>query len=99
MGIALIPGIGSFGGTELIIALVIILLLFGAKRIPELARGLGSGVREFKAGTKEGQLEDKNEKDKTDEEGVTSETKTEDDEAKLESDATVEAEKAEQKRS
>ena len=45
-------GIGSFGGTELIIALVIILLLFGAKRIPELARGLGSGVREFRAGTR-----------------------------------------------
>jgi len=59
MGLALIPGIGSLGGTELIIALVIILLLFGAKRIPELARGLGSGVREFRAGTKEGQIEDK----------------------------------------
>ncbi|HEV2092288.1 MAG TPA: twin-arginine translocase TatA/TatE family subunit [Rubrobacter sp.] len=82
---------------ELIIALVVILLLFGAKRIPELARGLGSGVREFKAGTKEGQLEDKNDK-KKDEEGVTSEVKT-DDEAKLEDDANVEAEKAEQKRS
>ncbi len=59
MGLALIPGIGSLGGTELIIALVIILLLFGAKRIPELARGLGSGVREFRQGTREGQLEDK----------------------------------------
>ena len=46
-------GIGSFGGTELIIALVIILLLFGAKRIPELAKGLGSGVREFRKGTRE----------------------------------------------
>jgi sec-independent protein translocase protein TatA len=45
-------GIGSFGGTELIIALVIILLLFGAKRIPELARGLGSGVREFRRGSR-----------------------------------------------
>ena len=45
-------GIGSFGGTELIIALVIILLLFGAKRIPELAKGLGSGVREFRKGTR-----------------------------------------------
>jgi len=54
MGLALIPGIGSLGGTELIIALVIILLLFGAKRIPELARGLGSGVREFRQGTREG---------------------------------------------
>jgi len=96
MHVALIPGIPTLGPMELIIALVVILLLFGAKRIPELARGLGSGVREFKAGTKEGQLEDKN--DKKDEEGVTSEVKT-DDEAKLEEDATVEAEKAEQKRS
>jgi sec-independent protein translocase protein TatA len=96
MRFALIPGIPTLGPMELIIALVVILLLFGAKRIPELARGLGSGVREFKAGTKEGQLEDKN--DKKDEEGVTSEVKT-DDEAKLEEDATVEAEKAEQKRS
>ena len=99
MSFALIPGLPTAGPMELIIVLVVILLLFGAKRIPELARGLGSGVREFKAGTKEGQLEDKNEKDENkDEEGVTSETKTED-EAKLGSDATVEAEKAEQKRS
>ncbi len=36
----------------MIILLVIILLLFGAKRIPELARGLGSGVREFRRGTR-----------------------------------------------
>jgi sec-independent protein translocase protein TatA len=96
MYFALIPGIPTLGPMELIIALVVILLLFGAKRIPELARGLGSGVREFKAGTKEGQLEDKKDKQKKeDEEGVTSETKTEG-EAKLEEDATVEAE---QKRS
>ena len=38
----------SIGGPELIIALVIILLLFGAKRIPELAKGLGTGMREFR---------------------------------------------------
>ena len=98
MRFALIPGIPTLGPMELIIALVVILLLFGAKRIPELARGLGSGVREFKAGTKEGQLEDKKDKQKKDGEGVTSETKAED-EAKLEDDTTVEAEKAEQKRS
>ena len=41
----------NIGGTELVIALLIILLLFGAKRIPELARGLGSGLREFRKGT------------------------------------------------
>ena len=105
MSFALIPGLPTLGPMELIIALVVILLLFGAKRIPELARGLGSGVREFKAGTKEGQLEDKNDERKDEEEttsgttaGTTAEAKT-DDEAKLEEDATVEAEKAEQKRS
>jgi sec-independent protein translocase protein TatA len=43
--------IPSIGATELVIALVIILLLFGAKRIPELARGLGSGMREFRKGS------------------------------------------------
>jgi sec-independent protein translocase protein TatA len=36
--------------THLLIVLVVVLLLFGSKRIPELARGLGSGVREFKKG-------------------------------------------------
>jgi sec-independent protein translocase protein TatA len=62
------PGFGSLGGTELIIALVIILLLFGAKRIPELAKGLGSGVREFRKGTRgEGEVEEE-EKDAKDEE-------------------------------
>ncbi len=102
MGVALIPGIPTLGPMELIIALVVILLLFGAKRIPELARGLGSGVREFKAGTKEGQLEDKKNKEKADEEGVTTEAGAEAnaDEAKPDDDnVTVEAEKAEQKRS
>ena len=52
MSLAVIPGLGSVGPTELIIVLTIILLLFGAKRIPELARGLGSGIREFRKGTR-----------------------------------------------
>lgn len=51
MTLAIIPGLGSVGPTELIILLTIILLLFGAKRIPELARGLGTGIKEFKRGT------------------------------------------------
>ena len=89
------PGFGSLGGTELIIALVIILLLFGAKRIPELARGLGSGVREFRAGTREGEVEKKEEENKDEEQLEASEDK--EDEAKLEEDSTIEAEKAEQK--
>ena len=56
----------SIGGPELIIALVIILLLFGAKRIPELAKGLGTGMREFRKGSR-GEYEVKDEKEKNEE--------------------------------
>lgn len=38
------------GGTELLVIAIIILLLFGGKKIPELMRGLGRGVKEFKDG-------------------------------------------------
>lgn len=38
---------GTLGPTELIIIFGIIILLFGAKKLPELARGLGRGVKEF----------------------------------------------------
>jgi len=51
MTLAAIPGLGSEGPTELIILLTIILSLFGAKRIPKLGKGLGSGVLEFRRGT------------------------------------------------
>src|SRR5918995_1291659 len=89
------------GMPELIIGLVVILLLFGAKRVPELARGLGSGVREFKKGTQEGEVEDKKKKEeaKKDEEQLEASKSERDDETKLEEDASVEAEKAEQKHS
>ena len=43
----------SIGGPEIILILFVILLLFGAKKIPELARGMGKGIREFKDATKE----------------------------------------------
>ncbi|MCO6357879.1 sec-independent protein translocase protein TatA [Roseivirga pacifica] len=45
--------IGMPGGPEWIFIILAILLLFGAKRIPDLARGLGKGIREFKDATKE----------------------------------------------
>ena len=41
------------GGWELVIIVLVIILLFGAKKIPELAKGLGKGIREFKDATKE----------------------------------------------
>lgn len=48
----------GFGMPELLIIFFIVLLLFGAKKLPELARGLGRGIREFKDATKEPELED-----------------------------------------
>jgi sec-independent protein translocase protein TatA len=45
--------IGNFGTTEILLILFVIILLFGAKRIPELAKGLGKGIREFKDASKD----------------------------------------------
>ena len=42
---------GSLGPFEIILIFLVILLIFGAKRIPEIARGLGKGIREFKDAT------------------------------------------------
>lgn len=44
---------GLPGSTELFVIVLVVLLLFGGKKIPELARGLGKGIREFKDATKE----------------------------------------------
>lgn len=44
---------GMPGGWEWIIIILVVLIFFGAKKIPELARGLGRGIREFKDATKE----------------------------------------------
>ncbi|HKP12151.1 MAG TPA: twin-arginine translocase TatA/TatE family subunit [Blastocatellia bacterium] len=41
---------GGLGMPELLIILVIIIVLFGARRIPDLAKGLGEGIRNFKTG-------------------------------------------------
>lgn len=38
----------SFGGTEILLILGVIILFFGARKIPELARGLGQGITEFR---------------------------------------------------
>ncbi|RIH66397.1 twin-arginine translocase TatA/TatE family subunit [Mariniphaga sediminis] len=51
---------GFIGPQEIIIILIIVLLLFGGRKIPELMKGLGKGMKEFKKATKEG--EDESEK-------------------------------------
>ncbi|RMD91591.1 MAG: twin-arginine translocase TatA/TatE family subunit [Calditrichaeota bacterium] len=49
----------SLGMPEILVIFFVILLLFGAKKLPELARGLGQGLREFKKATKEPEIEEK----------------------------------------
>ncbi len=43
----------GLGGWEILLVVLVLLIFFGAKKIPELARGLGKGIREFKDATKE----------------------------------------------
>ena len=53
-------------GPELIIIVFVILLLFGAKKLPELAAGMGKGIREFKKATREEPEEPKVKKETSD---------------------------------
>lgn len=45
---------GSLGFPELMVILIIIIMIFGANRLPEIGRGIGKGIRNFKDATKEG---------------------------------------------
>jgi sec-independent protein translocase protein TatA len=44
---------GILGGWEIVLILAVVLLLFGARRLPELAKGLGQGIREFKKASRD----------------------------------------------
>jgi sec-independent protein translocase protein TatA len=57
---------GNLGPTEIILILLVLVLLFGAKKLPELARGSGRALRIFKAETK-GLMDDEDDKTKTEE--------------------------------
>jgi len=46
--------LGMFGPWQLALVAIVVLLIFGGKKIPELMRGLGGGIKEFKDATKEG---------------------------------------------
>ena len=46
-------GLLNLGGGEIILILALVLILFGAKKLPELAKGLGTGIKEFKKATRE----------------------------------------------
>ncbi|MFL6230592.1 MAG: twin-arginine translocase TatA/TatE family subunit [Pyrinomonadaceae bacterium] len=51
-------GIGGLGGTELLVILAIVFLLFGASRLPQLAKSLGQSKRAFREGIEESEAED-----------------------------------------
>ena len=61
-----IPMVAGIGPQEIILILLVLVLLFGAKKLPELARGSGRALRIFKAETK-GLLDDEDDDNKTDE--------------------------------
>jgi sec-independent protein translocase protein TatA len=60
---------GNIGGWEILIIILLVVIFFGAKKIPELAQGLGKGIKEFRKAAKDIQedisLEDKKIDDKT----------------------------------
>lgn len=45
--------LGSMGGGEIVLILAVVLIFFGAKKIPELAKGFGKGIKEFKDASRE----------------------------------------------
>ncbi len=54
---------GTLGMSELVIILLIVIVIFGASRLPQLGKGLGEGIRNFKSSLKIGQDEDDKDKD------------------------------------
>lgn len=56
--------LGMIGGPQIILIIAVVLLLFGGRKIPELMKGLGSGIKEFKNATKEEEEKPKVEEEK-----------------------------------
>ena len=65
---ASLPLLGILGMQEILVIALVVLLLFGGKKIPELMRGLGSGVKSFKDGMKEGSAPEQKTEEKKEEE-------------------------------
>ena len=59
---------GNFGATEIILILLVVVLLFGGRKIPELMKGIGQGMKEFKKASRAGDEPDKMSSEPKDEE-------------------------------
>lgn len=55
---------GMFGPTEIILIVLVVVILFGGRKIPELMKGIGQGMKEFKKATKDEQQEEEQVKEK-----------------------------------
>ncbi len=53
---AMLPFLGILGANEIILILIVVLLLFGGRKIPELMRGLGQGIKEFKKASRDSEI-------------------------------------------
>lgn len=53
--------LGAIGGPQIILIVAVVLLLFGGRKIPELMKGLGSGIKEFKKASKDEAAEEEEE--------------------------------------
>lgn len=62
MNLSIVPLV--IGWPQIVLIVVVVLLLFGGRKIPELMRGLGSGLKEFKNASKEGEDEPKSDDEK-----------------------------------
>jgi len=51
--------LGSIGPTELILILLIVIIIFGAKKLPELGKSIGEGIKNFKKSVNDGKSDDK----------------------------------------
>ena len=60
--------LGMFGPTEIIIIVLIVVLLFGGRKIPELMKGIGQGMREFKKASRGGDAEEEKDQSKIEKE-------------------------------
>ncbi|MBR3028577.1 MAG: twin-arginine translocase TatA/TatE family subunit [Bacteroidales bacterium] len=60
-----LPLLGIIGMQEILIIAIVVLVLFGGRKIPELMRGLGSGIKSFKEGMKDGMPEEYDSKQET----------------------------------
>ncbi|MGW8321929.1 MAG: twin-arginine translocase TatA/TatE family subunit [Thermodesulfobacteriota bacterium] len=73
--------IGGLGATELIIILIIVIVIFGGKRLPELGRGIGEAMKNFKKSVSHDEIDVSPSRDKVEEKKV-EEKKEENDEGK-----------------